>query len=416
MNFKNISNNKIINILKLDYKKFFYCISNIYVCLYIISIFRTIKFQNLDKENFEKIVIAISTALLLYWLTFSKVKDFLKQIGIFILTIIIMEFLFFEEVFSLFKYDTSPFNTKNSFLCICLSIISIIRNSRHKTSTKNNIEKLYPSRKLDLDYIENSLNNNNILGLDGQWGIGKTFLIKKLEKRDFKSEYITISLLNIDSEEIIPYILNQINKILKRNGIYSFYLRKVKNVLGSQSTSFFNFSQIFSSNETTQEIVEEYKKIISTFDKRIIIIFDDLDRVKDTNKIDKVLNFGVDFSQDNLKFIYLYNQDQLDKLGNNVPYNREFIEKFIPMTSKISSVNFLQALENTINKKEYNSLPKDDFLFLKNIFNKDLWGDNKPELLQTVMDLGKIFGFHDNLFDISFLTDIITPRKIEIFV
>ena len=123
----------------------------------------------------------------------------------------------------------------------------------------------------------------------------------------------------------------------------------------------------------------------------------------------------MDFSQNNMKFIYLYSQEELNKI-ESINFNKEYIEKFIPIVLKISSINFTTLLNYYFNTEKYKTLSIEDFLFLENIFQNKIWEDSSIEMLKTIRGLGKIFGIKDNLFNISFLKDIVTPRKVELFL
>lgn len=366
------------NTKKENFFKIIITTSNIYITTYIMFLILIFildgnfsKSYFISKENFREITTIALSIMLTYAANFIKLKEFLTKFIIYIVSILCVGFIFFDPFY--FPYNRTSLNKETIIFLVPLILISIVRIVR-KNNIKNQkvMTELYPSRIMDLQNLKKALENENIVGLDGEWGIGKTFLIQKF-KEEKENDFIIVSLLSINTEEFISFVLNQINKILKKKGIYSFYIKKIKNVIGSQSTSFFNFAEFFSSNETYQETIEEYKKIVSELENQIIIVIDDLDRVRDGEKIEKILNFSLDFAHEKIKFIYLYSQEELKKLENN-SFSRNFMEKFIPVYINISKLNFTTLFEKIIREAEYKSLNKNEFVFLLRAFKGDFFG------------------------------------------
>ena len=94
-------------------------------------------------------------------------------------------------------------------------------------------EEIYLERKDDADYIidfiQNDKNKNIFtLGIDSEYGAGKTFLVEKtLEKLNpNKYEIIKIRCLLLERGEVYYYIIEEIKKILARNLIFISNLKK----------------------------------------------------------------------------------------------------------------------------------------------------------------------------------------------
>lgn len=304
------------------------------------------------------------------------------------------------------------------FMLIGISIVLFIKVKRNfkilKINSKKKEYKLFEEREVDLKRIEKSLENIDLIGIDSGWGTGKTFLIDNLLKKlnyNNKCEYIMLSLLNVNKEDIFPLIIKQLEKILNRNGIFNFYYKKLNEFMGKQSLKGINLASIFYDSKTLKETLEEYKKSILSLNKKIIIVFDDLDRIKEDEKIKFVLNLGVEFSQENIKFIYLYDQKELEK--TNKIFNKEFMEKFIPYNYVITPISFSMLLEYYLKEEKY-CLLKEDLEFISMIFSDLTWGNK--EKYYFLNGLGRIFGFLGNLYNINHIQEVVTPRKIIIFL
>ncbi len=332
--------------LKLN-KLFFYkwgtIISNTYILAYSIS-FALYKYS--EDNVYKKLQIILFLIFLLsitYVINFKEFERIFKDIIVIIIPISV--FIWIYGASDIFHSFTDKFEDigilKLLLLIFSIIIIICIRYSRR---VENSIpKKLVDSRKGDLERISELLNDVNIVGINGQWGEGKTFFVNKLLtklKKENGIEAITVNLLNVNKDDIFLLIIRQIERILSRNGIYTAVAKQLKNFLGSQDIKGVNLLELFS-NKTNQEILEDYKILIKSLRKNIIIIFDDLDRVGDVEKIKVALNFGVEFSQENLKVLYLYNQEELSKYNlEGQQLNREYVEKFIPFHHYLTPISF----------------------------------------------------------------------------
>ena len=87
-----------------------------------------------------------------------------------------------------------------------------------KINFKNN-EDLFVEHKYDLKRLLNYLENFSIIGINGEWGSGKSFLTDHLKNFIL----IKIDLLSCNIDEIQTVILNELDKLLKNQGINRNY-------------------------------------------------------------------------------------------------------------------------------------------------------------------------------------------------
>ena len=361
-----------------------------------------------DKKSKKKILILYGISTFLFFLIkiLNNVQIFMSDINDFIKRI----------------------NNWNSYLFTGSIVIYFIILSRTKIYIKNNQENkdskkinddLYENRKKDKEFILDFLTNNDnkniyTLGVDSEYGTGKTFIVEKtIEELDYKKfEIIKIRCMLLEKEEIYSYILKKIRKILSKNSIFTVSFEKLSNTfLKTIDNKFFGgISELLSQNIVIDEI-DYFKEIIEKLDKTIILVFDDIDRVNDTEKIERILSFISDFSIKNIKILVLFNSQNLKNI--NEKYNRNYLEKYIPVTRKITNIPFIELLKKEITS---NNLDEEDFKFLYIIGKKDIY--IYPKEYQKMRD---IFQFNYD-FEILVKEEIekgsleFSPRMIKNFI
>ena len=276
----------------------------------------------------------------------SEVGTILKNIGNLIINSYFGIFIFFSILYYISRASTEIINKNES------------------------IEELYPERKEDKKYIYKFLtveDRFNVLGIDENFGEGKTFIVNKaLEMLDgSKFEVIKIRCLLLDKEDIYPYIIKQLNRVLIKNLIFTGHFEKLKNsfIKSIDSKYLGGFFNLFI-RETNIDDIENFKQAIFRLNKKIILIFEDFDRNSNCEKIEKLFSFIDDFSENNIKSLVLYSSNNLKNI--NEKYNRSYIEKYIPLTKSLTQLSFRRILE-----QEISGLDKEDFYFLISIFAGD---------------------------------------------
>lgn len=276
----------------------------------------------------------------------SEVGTILKNIGNLIINSYFGIFIFFSILYYISRASTEIINKNES------------------------IEELYPERKEDKKYIYKFLtveDRFNVLGIDENFGEGKTFIVNKaLEMLDgSKFEVIKIRCLLLDKEDIYPYIIKQLNRVLIKNLIFTGHFEKLKNsfIKSIDSKYLGGFFNLFI-RETNIDDIENFKQAIFRLNKKIILIFEDFDRNSNCEKIEKLFSFIDDFSENNIKSLVLYSSNNLKNI--NEKYNRNYIEKYIPLTRTLTQLSFRKILE-----QEIKGLDKENFHFLISIFARD---------------------------------------------
>jgi|GEM_PF-5598900 len=119
-----------------------------------------------------------------------------------------------------------------------------------KMKKNNNFErKIVTERKYQLEDLKYIINNYNLITLNGNFGIGKTFLKESLLKdKNFKKEYLDIEInAYTDNTELLDLFFKKI--ILKNKKIKAFHYKKPifnPNINNWFGKFIFNFNKIAS--------------------------------------------------------------------------------------------------------------------------------------------------------------------------
>ena len=343
-----------------------------------------------DKKSKKNILILYGISTLLFFLIkilnniqvfMSDINDFIKRIN---------------------NWNTYLIVGTTGIYFLILIVIKILKKTE---SIEKTDEKLYKNREKDKEFILDFLTNNDnkniyTLGIDSEYGTGKTFIVEKaIEELDYKKfEIIKIRCMLLEKEEIYSYILKKIRKILSKNSIFTVSFEKLSNTfLKTIDNKFFGgISELLSQNIVIDEI-DYFKEVIEKLDKTIILVFDDIDRVNDTEKIERILSFISDFSIKNIKILVLFNSQNLKNIDEK--YNRNYLEKYIPVTRKITNIPFIELLKKEISS---NNLDEEDFKFLYIIEKKDIY--IYPKEYQKMRDV----------FQFNYDFEILVKGEIEI--
>ena len=257
------------------------------------------------------------------------------------------------------------------FIFLDIYITSIILYTE-KHNNINLIEEpkleLLPQREKELILLEEHLNKFNVIGLNGEWGSGKSFLMQKLkEKLEDKYEYIEIDLLTSNLNEVSVFLIETIEKKLLENGILPRYTNNLKRNLSSVKL-FGKFQDLISITLNSSDLksgvfknfVKETKKIQN---KKLLIIFEDIDRIENKEVMKEIFSISEKFSGDNIKIIYQYDENILLEKE----FTFQYLEKYIPFKMYLTPIDMREIVDFLIDNRyqKFNrTIVKSDFDFL----------------------------------------------------
>ena len=296
----------------------------------------------------------------------------------------------FNVPYVLYKYNILNISFEKMALSTLLLIffnimidVLVHKDILYKNDNKN--YKLFRERKEDLQRTKEYLNRFNIMGINGEWGSGKTYLMKYLQnEKDMqdKYEFANIYLLSCNLDNLSQILINELEKVLIKYGIYSRYSNSLRKILASNNFIDTLFSSMFLDTNSFTASINGFKNEIRKLDKTLVIVFEDLDRINDANVIKKIFSISENLVGENIKIVYQYDQRNLEMI--NECFNRNYLDKYIPYTVNLTQINFYDIVNKVLKEfeDEYEYVKKNDFNFLcihirldwvlREIFNKNI--------------------------------------------
>lgn len=258
-------------------------------------------------------------------------------------------------------------------LCILINLKLLIELNKNYTK-KNEIvigrmnekvcssyNELFPSRQKQVDsiigYIDSYKNYERFtLLLNGEWGSGKTSLIKGLEEK-CKDKYtmIFIQPMMFDKKELlIKYFSERLKEILIEGNIYTGRGSNVERYLISLLNWVNQKSDIGFIENFNNKNIEDFRKIKSDLQldidkytklRRIIVIVDDFDRVEN-DTVKEVLMFIreiIDFEGINVILLMQYYKIINEEI------TKEYLDKYIDKRIDVNKVDKKEMVDTFIN-------------------------------------------------------------------
>lgn len=222
-------------------------------------------------------------------------------------------------------------------------------------------ELLFRERKFDIERLREYLAVFSIIGINGPWGSGKSFVTDHIETADYVP--VKIDLLACNLDEIQSVLLNELDKVLKERGIFSSYSPKIRKLL-KQGQLLQNVGQLLVRDDVSYtEAVAGFRKDMEKLGQTILIIFEDLDRIDNTAVIKKILGIAEKLAGGRVKIIYQYDEENLLQKG----FDRRYLEKYIPFTMSLTEIPFSRILDYLFEAEGGRDWPveREEFRFLE---------------------------------------------------
>lgn len=252
--------------------------------------------------------------------------------------------------------------------------IWIYENEIKKKEYNNNQVNIIPKRLEDLKMLEDYIDKFNVVGLNGNWGTGKSFIVNYFKEKHIKDyEIIEIDLLTSNLNEVQLTLMDAFEDILLENKILPKYTNKLKRNASSLSLlgkiqNFFNL--ILNSNELKSSVfksfIEETKKLKN---KKFLVIFEDIDRVENKDILKEIFAISEKIANENVKILYQYDEALLINSG----FTFDYLEKYIPFKMNITNLHITEVInflfEKNLQLKSEN-LSEKDFSYLSLMDNR----------------------------------------------
>lgn len=293
----------------------------------------------------------------------------------------------------------------NFILCVLIiSLFFLVLNRSVNEYYHDCKRSVIPKRSEDLQHLLYNVNNFQIVGLNGEWGSGKTFLVNELkEKLKDEYEFIEIDLLVSNLNEMQLTLINLLEELLLSKGIIPRYSSKIKRDL--TSVSFFTkvndvLNLIFKSNDSKAEALKSFIEETKKINKKILIIYEDVDRIENNKVIKEIFAITEKISDAHIKVIYQYDESLLLRQG----FDYSYIEKYIPFKMNLTKLHLIEILSFELKGKYLDVLSTEDFKFLTlqnfrfNVMTEFIGLDNECCLQLEYIPFRKVKHMLDELY------------------
>lgn len=249
---------------------------------------------------------------------------------------------------------------------LCLNgCVLYYKKKRESPAEKKTKKILFTERRFDRDRLREYLPVFPIIGINGPWGSGKSFLVDHLEAREYI--VVKIDLLTCNLDEIQVVLLNELDKVLKEQGIFSAFSPKLKKIL-KQGGLIQNVGQLLVRDDISySEAIAGFRKDIAKLKQKIIIVYEDLDRIDKPDIVRKILGISEKIAGGNIRIIYQYDEENLQLKPEFKEFDRKYLEKYIPFIINLTDIEFSKILSYLFDERADRKLPvqRKDFRFLE---------------------------------------------------
>ena len=204
--------------------------------------------------------------------------------------------------------------------------------------------------------------------------------------------------ITIDNAE--NFIINEINKALEENRIFSFVSEKFQWL--KNNSIFHDMGSILFGHNSYTSLVNDLGNCINRLpnNKTIVISFEDIDRLSSKEEINKIFSISETlFNICNIKVIFQYDEK---KLLSILEEKKTYLEKFIPYTINLTEISLKRMIEEKLKTGKYENIANSDFEFLFETYSI-------PEFIYCDFETSKIdmnsFSFQIRIVEI-FLEEI----------
>lgn len=354
------------------------------------------------------IAIGIITALIALWLVYAtNFYKLIKLRSINTLDMLLIALSIITSIYDIYLFFMNQRNTWKFRIILCVFIITVISlitrliyvnkavNKSQNTETVLDLRDLYEGKIKKTDHlvvledqaVNYDLLNRDIIvsvlydaidtayssdayviGLEGEWGTGKTTIANLVKYRLNKNKNICVvenfdfwttgssaALLQSMYDSLlraldIDYNSIRMNKLLKRTSKFVINVPTAGKIFNEVINE--NISQ-----DDVNQLYDELEELILNSDKKYVFFVDDLDRASKSQVLFLLKMLGTLFNLPNLVFVLLYDKTRMKKIiEEENEINPAFEEKIISQEIRVPKVS--EEVSNKVYKKILNELAK----------------------------------------------------------
>lgn len=213
---------------------------------------------------------------------------------------------------------------------------------------------LFDEHDKDKEHLRNLMQYFDIVGVSGAWGSGKSFVVDSFCNDSHDDYYIiNINVLAYKYGEADKVLVEKLDDIFSKNRIISASSAEMKELIGHSFLDTISYALMKSLGigNTSSSMYEALKSDINKLPKPVLVVFEDLERVKDADYVRLLLAMAGQLASHNFKFIFEYDINGLEQLKISSDYR----EKFLPVEMRITKVSY-----QSMAKQYWKELKMDD--------------------------------------------------------
>lgn len=215
---------------------------------------------------------------------------------------------------------------------------------------------LFPEHQKDIERIKAYLRNTHILGINSPWGNGKTFVMDYFcNDEETKKEYsfIKINALAYNYDEFDTILISRLDELLRENHIFSLYAAELLSTMNKSLWGRFLYHYFRGADSGNTAAFTGLKGDLKSLNKKVLIIFEDLERVSEPNAVKKILSISELMAGDKVYVVYEYDREQFEKQPG---LSSEYLKKYIPLEMELTDLSYRQLVENLWNGQNMDSV------------------------------------------------------------
>lgn len=338
--------------------------------MYVTNFYKLIKLSSINALDMVLVIIVMTMLIYMMYLTYTNQKNTWKSIGA--TSILVVAFIFLIKRLRYVKKSLCEHKSNRT--------VVDLRDLCEGKITKYPIvvgDQAVNYDLLDRDVIVavlcDSINSAYssgayVIGLEGEWGTGKTTIANLAQQRlvkngdicvvkglDFWTTGSSAALIQTMYDSLlkalnINYNSVRMNKLLKRVAKFMVNIPQTGNTLNQIINE--NISQ-----DDVDQLHDELKDLILTSGKKYVFFVDDLDRANKSQVLFLLKMLGTLFNLPNSIFVLLYDKNRMKQIVNNgEEVNPAFEEKIVNQEIRIPKVS--EKVISKIYKKSLSEVAK----------------------------------------------------------
>ena len=315
----------------------------------------------LPAEDFLRILslMGVVFLILLLYIDFAKNAKIYQKVFSFVVGFFVGNIVYWQRLDLLTDFivwqDQFPWIIRVATLAIMLFGIGLVWRQEARARTFGKQEpanwedrNLFRERQSDLKRLEHYVKTEraDILGIEGEWGSGKTFLVEGLKEhlqQDNSYELITVDVISIRLDRYADYLIRELDGVLRRNGVLSKNSTALRRLLAESKFKAFSF--LWTDVETQYtKLFDDFREELLGLQRRIVIVYEDLDRIQQADDIRNIFYLSEKLTARNafwknsgIQIVYQYSAHRMQELG----FSRLYLEKYIHCRMQLTKIDFV---------------------------------------------------------------------------